>query len=91
MAFLVWKKKEDADDSLAALNTLCGLPIQAENGYKMERWDFVVKSNLTRDHGFYKPEQRPGMVLDDVMAVLTPGFTEHEIIPDEFVPEDKVD
>ena len=89
MAFLVWDNKNSADDSLNAINAMYGLPFEAANGYRMDRWDFVLPSNTTTDHGFYKPEERLGKEMDDLMPALMPGFTEHEEMPEEFVPEEE--
>jgi len=88
MSFLVWNNQGDAEDSLTAINTLYGCPYLAENGYRMDRWDFVVKSNTTNDHGFYKPEERLGMKMDDLMVSITPGFIEHEERPEDFKLEE---
>jgi len=86
--FLVWDNQKDAEDSLTAINTVYGCPYLAENGYRMDRWDFVVKSKDNNDHGFYEPEERLGKEMDDLMPVLMPGYTEHEEMPEEFKPEE---
>lgn len=91
MTFLVWNNQQDADDSLNALNSTYGLPFEAENGYKMDRWDSVRESNTGVDYGFYKPEERLGMGMDDLMPDLVDGFTEHREIPEDFIPEDDED
>jgi len=88
MSFLVWNNQGDAEISLTAIDFTYGCPHLAKNGYRMDRWDFVVKSNTTNDHGFYKPEERLGMEMDDLMPVLMPGYTEHEEMPEDFKPED---
>ncbi len=89
MAFLVWNNEDDADDSLAAINAMYGLPFEAENGYKMDQWDVVKESETTSSAGFYKPEERLGQIMDDLMPALTSGFTEHAEIPEEFIPEEE--
>jgi len=89
MAFLVWNNDDDADDSLVAIDNMYGCPYLAPNGYKMDQWDFVKESNTTSNNGFYKPEERLGKETDDLMLVLTPGFTEYEEMPEEFEPEEE--
>ena len=88
MTFLVWNNKQDADDSLNAINGMYGLPFEAGNGYKMDLWDSVIESNTGTDYGFYKPEERLDMGMDDLMPALVFGFTEHEEKPEDFIPED---
>lgn len=89
MAFLVWNNENDADDSLVAISDMYGLPFEAENGYKMDQWDVVKGSDPAGNYGFYKPEERLGKLMGDLMPALMPGFTEHEEIPDAFVPEEE--
>jgi len=89
MTFLVWKKQEDAEESLASINDVYGCPYRAENGYRMDTWDFVVESNKNNDCGFYKPEERLGMTMDDLMPALMSGYTEHDEMPEEFEPDDE--
>lgn len=88
MAFLVWDNQQDAEDSLDAINSMYGLPFEAENGYRMDRWDIIKESNTAIDYGFFKPEERLGMEMDDLMPALMPGFTEHEEVPEDFIPEE---
>jgi len=89
MPFLVWNNEDDAKDSLAAIDAMYGLPFEAANGYKMDQWDVVKESETSSNAGFYKPEERLGMVMDDLMPALMPGFTEHEEMPEEFEPEEE--
>lgn len=89
MAFLVWDNEDDAKDSLAAINAMYGLPFEAPNGYRMDQWDVIKESGTTTNAGFYKPEERLNMTMDDLMPALMPGFTEHEELPEEFVPEEE--
>lgn len=89
MAFLVWNNEDDADDSLAAINGMYGCPYEAENGYKMDRWDDVRESIPAGNYGFFKPEERLGKEIGGLMLVLIPGFTEYEEMPEEFIEEDE--
>ena len=89
MAFLVWDNQKDAEDSLTAINAMYGCPYVAANGYRMDQWDFFKDSDPAGDYGFYKPEERLGMTMDDLMPALMPGFVEHEKIPEEFEPEEE--
>ena len=88
MSFLVWNNKGDAEISLTAINFAYGCPYVAENGYRMDRWDFVKKSNTTNHHGFYKPEERLGMKMDDLTRVFHPGFIKYDKMPEDFKPEE---
>jgi len=88
MSFLVWNNKKKGDDSLAAINDMYGCPYRAENGYRMDTWDIVIKSNTGNDHGFFKPEERLGMGMDDLMPGLMPGYVEHAKKPVDFFPPD---
>ena len=88
MKFLTWNNQKDAEDSLVAINTMYGCPYLAENDYRMAQWDFVVSSFISSKHGFYKPEERLGKEMGDLMPALMPGFTEHEEVPEEFIPEE---
>lgn len=88
MTFLTWDNQDDAENSVAALNVMYGCPYTAENGYRMDRWDFVIKSFGSYEYGFFKPEERMGMKIDDLMSGLMPGFTEHKGMPSEFRPPD---
>ena len=87
MSFLVWGSQKEAEDSLLAINAMYGCPYLAENGYRMDRWDSVVKGSVGNDHGFHKPKERLGKKMDDLMPALKPGFIEHDKIPDDFKPE----
>jgi len=86
VAFLVWNNQQDAEDSLAAINEMYGCPYVSENGYRMDQWDVVQKSLTTSDCGFYKPEERLGHTMSELMPALIDGFVEHNEIPGEFVP-----
>jgi len=87
MTFVVWNNQKAAEDSLAAVNAAYGCPYVAENGYRMDQWDNLISSRNGTQCGFYKPEERLGKEVDDLMAVLVPGFTEYEEKPIEFHPE----
>lgn len=89
MAFLVWDNEGDADDSLVAINAMYGCPYEAANGYKMDQWDVIKESSTTTNHGFYKPEERLGKEMGDLMSALMPGFTEEDEMPEEFEPEEE--
>lgn len=89
MAFLTWRDEQLAEDSLAAINTAYGCPYVAENGYRMDRWDFVIPSNDNTDYGFYKPEERLDQTMDALMPVLMQGFIEHDEMPEDFKPEEE--
>ena len=89
MTFLIWDNQTDAEASLVAVNDVYGCPYVAENGYRMDQWDFVIKSYVSDDHGFFTPEERLGMEMDDLMLALVPGFTEHEEMPEEFESEEE--
>lgn len=86
MSFLVWNDQQEAEDSLVGVNTAYGCPYEAGNGYRMDGWDNVVFSNDETQWGFYKPEERLGMEMVDLMAVLVPGYIEYEEKPAEFIP-----
>ena len=88
MSFLVWNNQTDAEASLEAVNYVYECPYVAENGYRMDQWDFVIKSSVSDDHGFFKPEERLGKQMDDLMPALVPGFIEHAEKPVEFYPDD---
>ncbi len=91
MSFLTWDNQEDAEACLDAVNATYGCPHVADNGYRMDQWAFVSKSNVTEHHGFVKPKEHLGMKMTDLMPVLVPGFVEHEVKPDDFnSPEDEV-
>lgn len=89
MAFLVWNNKQDGEDSIAAVNAMYGCPYRSENGYRMDQWDFTIKSNIDEGCGFYKPEERLGMKMDDLMPALVSGFIENNEKPEEFYPESR--
>ncbi len=89
MIFLTWNNKKDAEDSLAAVNAMYGCPYVATNGYKMDRWDSLVKSYVDEVYGFYKPEERLGMRMPDLMPNLIPGYVENDRKPTEFYPPDE--
>jgi len=88
MTFLVWDNQKDTEDSLTAVNAMYGCPYRAENGYRMDMWDFVVKSNIDDVYGFFKPEERLSKEMDDLMPALLPGYTEYRELPEEFKSED---
>lgn len=87
MVFLVWDNPMSASRSLVAVNALYGCPYRAENGYRMDRWDFPARSYSPSGYGFFKPEERLGMKRDDFMRGLMSGFTEYDEKPAEFYPE----
>jgi len=89
MSFLVWNNQQDAEDSLAAINTMYGCPYIDENGYRMDQWDIVQTSLTTGDYGFFKPEERLDHTMDELMPALIVGFVDHNEMPDEFVPEER--
>jgi len=84
--FLTWGNQTDAENSLAAINVVYGCPYVAENGYRMDRWDFTIKSYVTEDCGFFKPKNHLGMGMPDLMSALVPGFIENQGKPDDFIP-----
>ena len=84
MTFLVWDNLADAEVSLSGINELYGLPFKAANGYKMNQWDFVY-IGIGNDFGFFKPEDRLGILVDFLMASLVGVFVEHETPPPEFI------
>ena len=86
--FLVWPNDDDAKDSLIAVNAMYGCPLLLGNGYRMDRWDTVGESETSNNAGFYKPEERMGKEMDDLMDVLEPGFIEYEEKPIDFFPEE---
>lgn len=88
MAFLVWPSEKEAEDSLMAVNTLYGCPYRAENGYRMDQWDFVIKSRIAEIYGFYKPEERLGIKVVAIMPMLVPGFIESREMPEDFKLEE---
>jgi len=90
MTFLVWPNEDHADASMVALNAMYGCPYEDANGYKMDKWDEIKESDPPGNYGFYKPEERLGQVMVDLMGVLVGDFAEHDEIPDEFVPEVEV-
>ena len=91
MSFLVWTDKKKADASLIAINAIYGCPYVAENGYRMDQWDFIVKARTTNDHGFFAPEERLGKVLDALMNALSTGYVEYTEEPSAFYSEDEDD
>jgi len=91
MKFLVWNSQQDAEDSIDAIGAVYGCPHEAENGYKMDRWDTPIPSRSGDKWGFFKPEARLGKTEQDLMANVTPGFIEHQEKPEEFYPEEEVE
>lgn len=89
MSFLIWNNQTDAEASLEAINYVYGCPYEAGNGYRMDQWDSVIKSRVSDDHGFFKPEERLGKQMDNLMNGLIPEFVENAEMPVEFRPEDE--
>jgi len=85
MAFLTWETNNEAGESLTQLDIAYGLPFEAENGYKMDQWDVVREFKEPTRFGFYKPEERLGKGMDQLMDSLMPGWTQHEEMPGEEV------
>jgi len=85
MSFLVWSNEQDAEDSLTAINDKYGCPYSEVSGYQMDEWDKIMES-WEGKFGFYKPEERLSMTMDDLMPALTSGYTEHDVMPEEFRP-----
>jgi len=90
MSFLVWNNESDAQESLVSLDEMYGCPYLAANGYRMDTWDIVIESIPTTNNncGFFKPEERLGMGMDDLMPALMPGYIEYAEKPDEFIDKD---
>jgi len=88
VTFLVWEIQDDADTSLAKINVMYGCPYEDENGYKMDAWDVVIESTNNDAWGFFKPEERLGMVMDDLMPELVGIYDAIEGRPEDFFPDD---
>lgn len=86
MTFLSWDNQSDADDSLAAINTVLGCPYGSENGYQMDTWAVVTKHDTEDLWGFYGVEEVLGKTKAEQMAVITAGYTEDETVPDGWFP-----
>jgi len=89
MAFLVWDNQQDADESLEAIKLMYGLPFVAPNGYRMDQWDVVRESKTTTNAGFFKPEERLGKGMVELMGALIEPFDEEDTMPEEFEPEEE--
>ena len=88
--FLTWDNQSDAENSIAAINIAYGCPYEAENGYRMDQWDAPVRSHVTEDCGFFKPEEHLGKSMPDLMPVLVSGFVENREKPNDFnLPKDE--
>ena len=57
MSVLVWNNQGDAAGSLLAINAMYGCPYLAENGYRMDRWDFVVKNDAEKEELIFLKER----------------------------------
>ena len=90
MTFLTWNNQADSDTSLAAANALYGCKYTASNGYVMDTWDNVTKSNVEEKWGFAKPAARLGRTLEELEAALVSGYTELDNKPLNWIPEEEV-
>jgi len=81
MTFLTCNNQKDAQTLLDDINAAYGCPYKAVNGYVMDAWDFVTKSDADDIWGFAKPEARLGKTSEELEAVLTSGYTEHDNKP----------
>jgi len=88
MSFLFWNNQKDANDSLFDINSEYGCPYLEENGYKMDEWDIVTKSNAINQWGFFKPETRLGKDSSIFVSKFKPGHTEIENRPNDWYPDD---
>jgi len=90
MTFLTWNNQADADASLAAVNASYGCKYTASNGYVMEVWDSVTKSDAEEKWGFAKPEARLQKTIEELEATLVAGYTELSERPSNWIPEEEV-
>jgi len=89
MCWITWDNQQDAEDSLSAVNTFLGCPINLENGYVMQTWAVVSKSDAQDEWGFAHTPER--LCSDtDIDAVIEPGFTRYEQKPSDWTPESTI-
>lgn len=81
MSFLTWDNERDCTDSLKALNTEYGCPYILENGYRMDEWDFLTKSDASENWGFFSPQSRSEKTVDNLRTGLISGYTEYDDKP----------
>lgn len=82
--FLTWDNQADAETSIAAVDTVYGCAYTAENGYIMNTWATVTKSDAENKWGFTKPEARLGKTEAELEAVLVVGYTELDSRPEDW-------
>jgi len=87
MSFLTWTTESDCTDSLTALNAVYSCSYVLGDGYKMDQWAFSSKSAVSETWGFASPQLRPGIIMDDLMDSLTPGYIEYDDIPAGWFPD----
>lgn len=86
-SFLSWDNQADADNSLVAVEALYVLPYSERNGYFMDRWAVVTKSDVANIWGFYKPENRLGKTVSVLMDRIIGDYTEQSERPNDWVTE----
>ena len=93
MKFLVFVNpflsKQNAKDSIAAVNVMYGCPRIEKNGYRMDSWDVPIKSNEGSQWGFYEPKAMLGKSRGQLMGVMEGGYSIRLRKPDEFISDDE--
>jgi hypothetical protein len=88
--FLTWNNQADADASLAAVNSVYGCIHEGSNGYKMDSWANVTKSDNAELWGFEKPVETLEKLQSNLDAALVAGYTELSERPSDWVNEEVI-
>lgn len=88
MSFIIWDNHHDCETSLNDINLAYGCPYVLPNGYRMDEWDILTKSDTSNEWGFFAPEYRPGMSVDYLRGLLVQPFLEMDERPVDWLPED---
>ncbi len=89
MTFNTWNNRADAQTSLDEINKAYGCPYKATNGYVMDEWDFVTKSDAGDVWGFSRAEARLDKAVEELEAVLVVGSTELAKKPSNWIAEEE--
>ena len=80
MKFLIWQNEQDAIDSLASVNDALGCPYVSDNGYIMDSWGIVTKSESKLEWRFFSAQE-------EYMEDLVGEFDVVDNPPDGWFPE----
>lgn len=92
MSFMIWDNQGQAVSTLQKMNNGYGCPYELSNGYKMDSWDVVSKSDVSNNWGFMSPEDRPGseeegVLAEDLMEDVDGSPNMEDERPSDWMPE----